>query len=220
MRNQRKIAIEKIEISVTCPTEGAHRTSTTRHMFANGVDVKGKRLVDLGAGHCIFSKIARDAGASVTAVDGRVDRLPPEEELIDIKFVQEDIRNFDTKTYDVKLVYGLLYHLELDDQLSLLKNCAQSGVTILDTQVHWPRIITSYPQYDWQKEIVKHKGYEGVVFPESPSPSASIGNPSSFWPTEDSLIAMIQSAGFKSLTIVDPAYASKYGVRRFMICRP
>jgi hypothetical protein len=213
------VIFSTLNVTSNAANEGAHRTSTLRSLLADTVDVKGKSVVDLGAGPCIFARICRDAGGLVTAVDGRTDRVPNEEELGSIRFVQSDIRSFDVSAFDVKIVFGLLYHLELPDQMSLLKRCAAGGVTILDTQVHWPNIITCYPQQPWQSKVVSVGAYEGVMFPEMNRTTASIGNPESFWPTEASMNQMIIDVGFKSMTVVDPAYVSKYGVRRFYVCR-
>lgn len=213
-----QLKISNIEIRVPCPNEGVHRTGTIRTLLSTHIDVVGKKVVDLGAGPCIFSRIARHAGAHVTAVDGRVDRLPDKEILGSIEFIQSDVRDFDTRDFDVKFVFGLLYHLEFEDQAKLLENCAQSGITIIDTQVHRENLIASYPQDPWQYVLHKRGDLNGIEFLEGTNTMASIGNRTSFWPTEESLIEMIRAAGFRQLTIVDPAYVSKYGVRRFMIC--
>lgn len=211
-------AVSYVTFETNTTNEGTHRTSTIRAIFKDHVDAAGKTVVDLGAGPCIFSKIARDAGGKVTAVDGRTVRVPPLEELGDIEFVHADIREFDVSSFDIKLILGLFYHLEVKDQIDLLKRCAGRGVTILDTQVHWHNLMTMYPWPEWQRNLSSAEGYEGIFFPEDDKPTASIGNHLSFWPTESALIKMIHDAGFTTIKVVDPAYVSKYNVRRFIIC--
>jgi len=63
-----------------------------------------RRLVDLGAGPCVFSKIAASLGHAVTAVDARVVRRP--DDLGGIAFRQEDVRQTDLSTFDVVMILG------------------------------------------------------------------------------------------------------------------
>ena len=87
------------------------------------------RLVDLACGTGIFSIAAQEMGWDVTAIDARTERMPM---TPGIMWLQQDIREADVAGYDVITLLGLLYHLELSDQLDLLRRCS-SSVTILDT---------------------------------------------------------------------------------------
>jgi tetratricopeptide (TPR) repeat protein len=193
------------------------RSTLFRFLLA-GAAKKGGRVVDLGAGACVFAKLARDDGYVVTAVDARTERKPAEEYLGPIRFVQCDVRDFDVAGFHVILCLGLFYHFDLDDQLMLLERCARAGVpVILETQVHIDALVPATETRSWARNVVRRGAYEGVVFPESDNPRASIGNPESFWATESSLLQMIEASGFKSARIVDPVYQSSYGARRYYL---
>ena len=196
--------------------EGSLRTQTYAWLLREVVP-RGRTMLDLGAGPCVFAKRAVQAGYVVTAVDGRTERVPDDLDTDAITFVQQDVREHPAGDYDVVSILGLLYHLELQDQIALLRRHRRSTV-VLDTQVHIPEAVTEHAG-DWAARVVETDGYQGVHFPEGDNPMASIGNPSSFWHTEPSLLRMCEEAGFSSCTVVDPYYVSKYGARRFSVLR-
>jgi len=218
MQDTQPVQIGELTVDVPAPNDGARRTNTIRWILDNGVlGNTGNKLVDLGAGPCVFARIARDRGYQVVAVDGRTERLPDDEEMHGIRFVQADVRSFDPAGFDVVFILGLLYHLDIADQLTLLRRCAQGQKVVLDTQVHVPELVCLHTKDGWEDRIVRHGDYEGVEFPEGDNPMASIGNPTSFWHTEESWLRLFQDAGFKRITIVHPVFQSKYGGRRFYI---
>jgi tetratricopeptide (TPR) repeat protein len=195
----------------------ATRTLLFRLILAR-VATKGTCVVDLGAGPCLFAKIARDEGCAVTAVDARTVRKPSDTDLGSIRFVHADVREFDLAGFDLIVFLGLLYHFDWDDQLRVLEKCARAGVpVVLETQVHFDSLVAPTETRSWAREIVTRGKYEGVLFPENDNPMASVGNAISFWPTEPSLLLMLEDAGFKRAAIVDPLYQSKYGARRFYV---
>ncbi len=206
--------------TVTGDNEGQLRKSTfdwiTQNLKKN--PELGDRLVDLGAGPCIFSKIAYANGYDVTAVDARTERLP--EELEGIQFFQSNINDFVLTKFDVVVVLGLLYHLTLDDQISLMEHIPKGSVLILDTQVH----IAKYAQKEASEQrgfdtdaLVKKKGYEGVLFPEVENAMASVGDPITWWHTEDSLMYLLSAAGFEDAWCCGDPYISKYGARKWIV---
>lgn len=210
--------MQRITVDVHAPNAGARRTNTVRWILDSGmINNTGKKLVDLGAGPCLFSRIARERGYEVLAVDGRTERLPDAADMEGITFLQTDLRDFNPAGFDVILMLGLLYHFDIDDQLNLLRKCANGASVIIDTQVHVPELIALQTPDGWENRIVKRQGYEGVEFPEGDNPMASIGNSISFWHTEDSTLKLFRDAGFTSITSVDPIFQSKYGGRRFYI---
>lgn len=183
---------------------------------------RGCRLVDLGAGPCVFAKLARDEGCAVTAVDARTERTPSEEDLGPIRFIQSDVRTFDLAGFDIIAALGLFYHFDLPDQLRFLEKCARTGVPVIfETQVHVDAVVPSSETRSWARNVVRRGKYEGVIFPERDNPMASVGNPESFWPTEASLLQMFEDAGFEYVAVVEPVFQSKYGARRFYLlnCR-
>ena len=63
-----------------CQEEGQHRLQRFRWLLENEVAVSGRR------GPCNFTKIAKEFGAYVTAVDGRDVRVPPDINRQGIRF--------------------------------------------------------------------------------------------------------------------------------------
>lgn len=75
-------------------------------------------LVDLGAGTCGASEIARRYGFDVTAVDIEPGRVPIN--MRDV-YIQADALMFDITEYDLIVCEGLLYHLSIDQQIRLVQ---------------------------------------------------------------------------------------------------
>lgn len=178
----------------------------------------GRRLVDLGAGHCVFSRIAAHRGFVVTAVDGRDERKP--NELKGIAFVKSDVRQFEVAGFDVILIIGLLYHLTLEDQIELLSRCPRASIIIVDTQVHIPSLIVdAAARGRFVSRPVSKRGYDGVLYPEIGNAQASIGNDTSWWHTEESLLKLYRNTGFVDVVQLEPPYVSTYGARRWQVLR-
>lgn len=165
------------------------------------------RLLDLACGHGKFSILARDLGWDVTGVDVRTERFPDAE---GIKWVQSDVRHYEPEGFDCIAVLGLFYHLEIDDQLALLKRTAGTP-TILDTHT------STRPDRN-------EKGYEGHLFKEvsgdderslAATPTASWGNQFSFWPTHEALLTMLRDCGYRSVYVHEPWYEED---RTFYYC--
>jgi hypothetical protein len=192
------------------------RTQTFAHVLTTHAP-DAKTLVDLGAGPCLFSRRAQQAGYQVTAVDARSERLP--DDLGDIRFVNADVRDFDPSGYDVIAILGLLYHLTLCDQETLLRRCATGAVVIVETQVHTPGFVPPAAE-PWGWHVRQERGYEGIVYQEDSNPMASIGNATSFWHTQESLLRLFATCGLPRVTVVNPAHYSKYGTRKFYVARP
>lgn len=216
---ERSVVAKRLEITSQFDNLGMHRAATFFQLLRHLGDPKGKSLLDLGAGHCDFSRHARDYGYAVTAVDGRSVRRPDPDKLGSIRFIEADIRDFDVAGFDVILALGILYHFDLDDQIALLRRWASSSVLVVDTQIHHPDLPPSAPAY-WWNDVVREGNYEGIVYPENETSKASIGNLVSFWHTESSLLRLFGDCGFDEVTLVDPIYRSHYGARRFYVVRP
>jgi hypothetical protein len=158
----------------------------------------------------------------VTAVDARTVRRPDAEseaepelaELIrTIRWVQADVREFPIEEgqYDLICVLGLLHHLEVPDQVSLLKRCSHVP-TLLDTRI--------------AKTIVDSEGpYEGMLIREHGKtreerdavPQASWGNPLSFQHTEESLLRLVLDCGYIKMLQMRPPHRPDY---TFYFCLP
>lgn len=213
--------VTQVDPEISAPSDGALRTATYRYILDHLVQARaGSSLVDLGAGHCLFSRIAARRGFVVTAVDGRDERKPAD--LGGISFVKSDIRTFDVSGFRVILIVGLLYHLTLDDQIELLSRCPDTAEVVIDTQVHIPALVVpegSAERERFAERIVQDRGYAGVVFPEGNNPMASIGNATSWWHTEESLLTLLRNSCFSHVIEVGAPYVSKYGARRWYVAR-
>ena len=194
--------------------EGHLRHRIFRSLLTGEIDVTGKWVVDLGAGPCAFARIAREFGAEVFAVDSRIERLPEDIEKQGIHFIHEDVRNVNLDAYDVVLIFGLLYHFEIGDQVELLRRCRGKEV-LVDTQVYCPGMVVRFPLNEWQYTLVQSNGYEGIVYPEQDNPMASVVNKTSFWHTEPSYARLFSDCGFSDITAYRPLYLSKHGMRSF-----
>lgn len=210
------IRVERLTIRPTSDDIGVHRIATFMHILKHVVAPRQRTLIDLGAGHCKFSVWATKLGFEVTAVDGRTVRLP--EDLGAIRFVEADVRTYDPRGYGVVAILGLLYHLEVADQESLLRRCRDDAAVIVETQVHVPSMVANDPK-GWHA-LVTRDGYCGVDFPEGNNPMASIGNKTSFWHTEASMVRLFERAGYSQAIVIDPIFASSYGGRRFYVLTP
>ncbi len=165
-------------------------------------------LLDLATGHGKFAMIAQELGWRVTAVDVRTKRMPM---TPGIEWIAADVRQFPINgDYDCVALLGLLYHLELSDQLKLLRRCAGTP-TIVDTH------ISLSPDHE-------EAGYRGHYFDElagrtveqhKHSGTASWGNLTSFWPDEESLMRMLRDCGFVDVWPLQPRYQAD---RNFFFC--
>jgi hypothetical protein len=202
----------RIELGTGAPNIGALRTTTFERLLDR---IDSGTLADLGAGHCLFSLRAASCSFDVTAVDGRTERLPSPEDLRPIRFVQSDVRHFDVSGFDVVSIIGLLYHLTLEDQIDLIgRSVNAAGHVIVETQIHDAGRPAPADQ-PWQADVRKEGRYEGILFPENENPMASIGNATSFWHTEESLLRLFEDSGAAKVTVVEPAFESEYGPRKF-----
>lgn len=157
------------------------------------------RLIDLGAGHGIFSIRAADAGWDVTALDARTERFPTDER---ITWVHQDMREHDLGGYDLIVCLGLFYHLTLADQRDLLTRAAGTPI-LIDTHVD---VGIDYPG-DRLGESVEEDGYRGRLYGEHlESPLASWVNESSFWPDLDSFYRMLADHGYPVALALEPWY--------------
>jgi SAM-dependent methyltransferase len=175
------------------------------------------RLVDLGAGHGIFARVAADLGWEVTAVDARDERFPDDPR---VQWVRSDIRAFLDQELDVDLVacLGLWYHLTLDDQLTLARCCAPRPM-IVDTHVGMVSREDHPAHRDQLSDVREKDGYAGRLYHERgmrTRATAAWGNEYSFWPTPAALERQLTGAGYDVVEQVSPAVAPD---RRFFLAR-
>ncbi len=145
------------------------------------------KLLDMGCGDGELSLIARDLGWDVTATDDSFTRMPA---AVGIEWVQADARAFEVEGYECVCLAGILYRLELSEQLDLLRGCAGTP-TIIETRA------SVRPSH-------KERGYEGAL-----------EDGRAFHPTEKSLLRMARDAGFSSVEKAEQPHTSD---RSFYLC--
>ena len=182
--------------------------------------ISGDTFVDLGAGPCLFAKLAAKNDFRVTAVDVRppwnIDGSPlPLESLAGIEFVQADACQFDVSGFDVVSIVGLLYHLTIAEQIDLLSRCGQK-IVILDTEVFDAEKM-SEPARERIGPPADAMGYEGIDWLETGHVWSSKGNRYSFWHTVPSLLRMFENTGAKNVTMFEPQYRSAHGPRQWYL---
>jgi SAM-dependent methyltransferase len=192
------------------PREGAARLRALAQAVADlapgGAD--GLRAIDLGAGGGELSAELALRGAAVVAVEGREQNARAIEDLRDrLGIVPErlsvevaDVRELDWESlgrFDVVVCSGLLYHLELGDQVALAgaMRAACDRLCFVDTEIAWG-------------PVEQRGGYAGHTFREHDAAAgaaeraaarlASLDNEESFWLTRASLHALLHDAGFSS----------------------
>ena len=206
LRRRPAVPVPAHEEQARRPSEaevGERRLATFRRILAA---MPPGRLLDLGAGHGAFSLIANELGWEVTAVDARTERMPMAD---GIRWVQADARMFDVSGYDCIALLGLLYHMGLADQRDLLARCSGTP-TILDTHHALHARVTID---GWEGRIFREPG----ATPEELAsvPTASWGNPESFWPTRAALVRMLHEAGFGTVLALEPPIMPD---RTFYLC--
>jgi SAM-dependent methyltransferase len=193
------------------PEEGAARVRALAQAVADLVrpdGLEGLRAIDLGAGGGELSAELALRGAAVVAVEGRDQNAAAIEALRErhgipaerLRVELADVRALDWDAlgrFDVVVCSGLLYHLELGDQVALARamRAACDRIAFVDTEVAWGA-------------VERRGGYTGHSFREhDPGASAadrraarlaSLDNQESFWLTRASLHALLHDAGFSS----------------------
>ena len=201
------------------PDGSLHKGNVFRAILA---PFKPGKLLDLGAGKGNFAISAAHLGWQVTAVDARTVRWPePDDErdpetanlIRSITWIQSDVREFPIERgeYDFICILGLLHHLEVPDQIALLRRCAGTPL-LIDT-----RIATANTD--------KEGPYEGIVIREHGEtreerdlvPTAAWGNATSFRHTEESLLRLARDAGYPLVLMARPPHRRDY---TFYLCLP
>jgi len=202
------------------PADGSlHKGTIFRALLA---PLRPGRMLDLGAGKGNFSLTAAELGWQVEAVDARTVRWPNAETEQDpavaarirsIRWIQADVRTFPIApdAYDLICILGLLHHLELVDQIELIKRCAGT-LLLLDTRIA-PAIVE------------RQGGYEGMAIREHGDtvqeralvPTAAWGNATSFRHTEESLMRLLRDCGYAQVMPMRPPHRRDY---TYYFCLP
>jgi 2-polyprenyl-3-methyl-5-hydroxy-6-metoxy-1,4-benzoquinol methylase len=177
--------------------------------------LKPGRMLDLGAGKGNFSLSAAQMGWHVTAVDARTTRWPDAEQEPDaevaelirgIRWVQADVREFTIAPgeYDLICILGLLHHLEVSDQVELIKRCV-GALLLIDTRIA-PSNVDREGQYEGM--VIREHGEDREE--RDAVPTAAWGNPTSFRHTEESLVRLLRDCGFPQVRMMRPPHRRDY----------
>lgn len=173
------------------------------------------KLLDLGAGKGNFSLSAASLGWEVTAVDVRTVRWPEVDAslqadmaalLESITFVESDVREFTIgrNEYDLICILGLLHHLEVPDQVDLIRKCAGTPL-LIDTRIASAE-IDSFGEY--RGMLIKEHGETREERDEVAT--ASWGNETSFRHTEESLTQLLRDCGYPIVFQARPPHRREY----------
>ena len=194
-------------------------------LLMEGVLGRKGTLIDLGAGHCAFSLMARAMGWQATALDVRTARVPdlPEE----IRFLHGDIDSdaWTASDYDLIVCLGVYYHLDQDMQHRLLKKCRGKPL-IIDTHFANPKgLPTRY--ISALSETYEKNGETGADYREARHLSdearktadarASFDNPTSWWQTKESLLDTLHDYGWPHIWAFDHNQMA-HVQRTFFVC--
>ena len=172
-----------------------------------GRDLSALRVLDLGAGEGGLSLEFAAQGASVVCVDGRRMNVAKAEFVasalgLDIEFRCEDVRALPTtECYDLVLCFGLLYHLDAQSAVRLLRAIGTVADRLLILDTH----ISTHPTEKIEIDGTPYHGH--VVEEHSPDTSpeqkatlawASLDNNASFWFSKSSLLNLLGRSGFNT----------------------
>lgn len=177
--------------------------------------LKPGRMLDLGAGKGNFSLSAAQMGWQVTAVDARTTRWPDAEQESDpeiarlirgIQWVQSDVREFAIAPgdYDLICILGLLHHLEIADQIKLLRRCAGT-LLLIDTRIAASNLDREGP---YEGMVIREHGEDREA--RDAVPTAAWGNATSFRHTEESLVRLLRDSGFPQVMMMRPPHRRDY----------
>lgn len=156
-------------------------------------DLTGVRVLDLACRTGAFAAAFHEAGADVIGVEGRQENLDMAHP--GPRYVPGDVRDLlgliDGERFDVTLCLGILYHLDAIDAVRLLEDMrtATDGFAVIDTHVGAPV----------DEVEVEGQAFAGQWYGEPPGLWSSIGNPRSWWFTDDALDDAARLAGWTTV---------------------
>jgi len=154
------------------------------------------KVLDLACRTGAFTWALAEAGHEAYGLEGRSENLALAAERPEngAQYMQGDVRGLSPDvhgTFDVTLCLGLLYHLDAEDAVKLLRamRAVTTGFAIIDTHVGAPVDSTD----------VDGRVFQGQWYGEPPGWWSSIGNPRSWWFTAESLDAAVRLAGWTQI---------------------
>lgn len=189
-----------------------HKAETSVHFFEKIVNfaedflktrLSRAKVLDLGCAEGVASFAFSRNSKNVLGIEGRYENIVKAlftKELLGLKnidFLEQDLRtlNFPSKSFDLVLALGILYHFDAPDLFHFIENLYRwtKEITIIDTQISFLPIV---------KQTLKGKDYFGIYYDELEpikSPQSSIGNKKSFWLTKSSLFNILKRVGYSEI---------------------
>jgi SAM-dependent methyltransferase len=171
------------------------------------------QILDLACGEGVYAVEAALRGAEVRALDARTERMSEGVKaserlgLANLSFEQKDIRHVTRDSHgsvDIVLLLGILYHLDQQDAVSVLKNVYElcSQFVIIDTHI----AVRGEAEIEHGGRVYKGRHFREHAEDDSEEARrgrllASIDNPTSFWFTKESLFRLLKE-------VVSPLHAS------------
>jgi len=115
-----------------------HNARRLEHLASLGIDVSGKRVLEVGAGIGDHSHYYIDRGCSLTITEGRPENVDHLRQRYGLPIQQLDLDQPDSVAgapYEVVHCYGLLYHLSRPAEAIAFLGRQCSGVMFLETCV-------------------------------------------------------------------------------------
>ncbi len=169
------------------------------------------RILDLACGEGVYAVEAALRGAEVRALDARTERMSEGMKaaerlgIANLSFEQEDIRHVTRDshgTVDIVLLLGILYHLDQQDAISVLKNVYElcSQFVIIDTHI----AAQGEVEIEYNGRVYKGRHFREHAEDDTEEVRrgrllASVDNPTSFWFTKQSLCRLLKEVGFTSV---------------------
>ena len=174
-------------------------------------DLKGVRVLDLGCAHGVFALELARRGAEVVGVEGRdswvamANQAKHDLGLPNVTFIQGDVRKISRETlgqFDVVLCLGLLYHLDAEDAVQLLRTihgmCADFAV--IDTQIAVkPDADLALGGHTYRGWRYREHAVSATADQKEEILGASLDDEFSFWFSRPSLLNLLRHVGFSSV---------------------
>ena len=174
------------------------------------IPIQRLQILDLASRVGVFSEGLAKLGADVIGVEGRQSNIDQVPDPPMAKYILGDVRTLPTlvnQQFDVTLCLGILYHLEPDDAIQLLRQIRLlTPLLILDTHISLnPTVILGQSRGHWYNEG------------RAVAPWSSINNQESFWFTPESLLTILHDVGWQAWEIGTKAYPEEPVDRRWYV---
>ena len=172
----------------------------------------GLRVLDLGCGEGLYALEFAQAGAQVTAIEGRDANLARCEfarralALPGVRFLKGDVREVSLAShgrFDLILCSGILYHLDRPACFRLLhalKPMCEGGALLVDTRVALqPEVEAVHAGLSYWGSLYREHAADASPAQKAADTGASLDNEHSFWFTRFALANYLLDLGFTSV---------------------